>query len=512
MKTIHLAIIAILSLVIFSSSLAYAEQPLLDFYNNSHLVLVGKIISLSQVPTTSNPSRSPYQTRYDVQVEQYYKNPQVAKLITVYGYAKGIYFGQDPTFNVGDRVFLYLDQENGYYQIQPHSFAINNDCDARPMVPMPTLPFEPPPLSTPAHGRVFEFQSAEGTMSDTFGLGDKIHINFIAENDLPVIKYATLNFTIKTENNTKLIFNDTKQVTVPACNGNIPVSWDFVPKTSGTYLVNVSTSDSLSLGKQTVLFTEPSMGGSFDVRRNTSGTSLEKALYLSSPLTQLRSGIKAEDVKCADGLTLVIKSEDDFPACVKPDAAQKLMARGWAKEIVTTNQTSLSALKLYLSTNSTSIQSGQAIGIDVSLNNTSPQQLTLPVQDNWPINGLGSGGCSFLPIGITILDGYYTEQNMTDKKSLSFYFQPPCGPFNVFFKNFAFQSLSSKAIAECESTDSYVFSCPKMIEMRYNVAYSHVLENGDFQPFNSGVYTVVGGDEWGHVAIRHFTVTNSTGG
>ncbi|MDE1766793.1 MAG: hypothetical protein KGI27_11060 [Thaumarchaeota archaeon] len=230
------------------------------------------------------------------------------------------------------------------------------------------------------------------------------------------------------------------------------------------------------------------------------------------PLQQFKSGIKAEDVKCADGLTLVIKSEDDFPACVKPDAAQKLMARGWAKEIVTTNQTSLSALKLYLSTNSTSIQSGQAIGIDVSLNNTSPQQLTLPVQDNWPINGLGSGGCSFLPIGITILDGYYTEQNMTDKKSLSFYFQPPCGPFNASFKSFAFQSLGSRAITECESTDSYVFSCPKMIEMRYNVAYSHVLENGNFQPFNSGVYTVVGGDEWGHVAIRHFTVTNSTGG
>ncbi|MGI0088500.1 MAG: hypothetical protein ACREBI_11180 [Nitrosotalea sp.] len=179
---------------------------------------------------------------------------------------------------------------------------------------------------------------------------------------------------------------------------------------------------------------------------------------------------------------------------------------------VIANQTSLSALKLYLSTNSTSIQSGQAIGIDVSLNNTSLQQLTLPVQDNWQINGLGSGGCSFLPIGITILDGYYTEQNMTDKKSLSFYFQPPCAPFNVSFKSFVFQPISSKAIAECESTDSHVFSCPQMIEMRYNVAYSNVLENGDFHPFNSGVYTVVGGDEWGHVAVQHFTVTNSTGG
>ncbi len=330
LKILHFSIIAILLVVVFSSSLAYAEQPLLDFYNNSQLVLVGKVISLSQVPTTtSNPSQSPNQTRYDIQVEQYYKNPQAAKLITAYGYAKGIYFGQDPTFNVGDRVFLYLNQENVYYQIQSHSFALNNDCDARPMIPMPTLPFEPPPISAPAYGRVFDFQSAGGIHNDTFGLGDKIRINFVAENYLPVIKYATLNFTIKTENNTNLVFNDTKQITIPACNGNVPVSWDFVPKSSGTYFVNINTSSSVNLGRQPVLFTEPSLGSSFEVRENTSGISLAKTPYTHSPLKQFKSGILANDVKCIDGYTLIIKTEDGSPACVKPETAQKLVARGW---------------------------------------------------------------------------------------------------------------------------------------------------------------------------------------
>ena len=38
---------------------------------------------------------------------------------------------------------------------------------------------------------------------------------------------------------------------------------------------------------------------------------------------------------------MIIKSEDRTPACVKPDTAGILVERGWAKEFVTTNQTSL---------------------------------------------------------------------------------------------------------------------------------------------------------------------------
>ncbi len=48
------------------------------------------------------------------------------------------------------------------------------------------------------------------------------------------------------------------------------------------------------------------------------------------PLEQFKSGIKAEDVKCADGFTLVIKSDDGSPACVKLDSAYMLIKRGWA--------------------------------------------------------------------------------------------------------------------------------------------------------------------------------------
>jgi hypothetical protein len=50
---------------------------------------------------------------------------------------------------------------------------------------------------------------------------------------------------------------------------------------------------------------------------------------LESPLKQFKSGIAANDVKCKEGLQLVIKGNDDSPACVKLDTAQKLVERGW---------------------------------------------------------------------------------------------------------------------------------------------------------------------------------------
>ncbi|MDE1843661.1 MAG: hypothetical protein KGH95_08435, partial [Thaumarchaeota archaeon] len=50
---------------------------------------------------------------------------------------------------------------------------------------------------------------------------------------------------------------------------------------------------------------------------------------ISSPLKQFKSGIAANDVKCAQGLQLVIKAEDNSPDCIKPQTAQKLVERGW---------------------------------------------------------------------------------------------------------------------------------------------------------------------------------------
>src|SRR5574340_755597 len=305
MKTLQLAIIAILFSSMIGFGAAYAEQPLLKFYNNSDRVLVGKIISSSQVHAmTGDTTQYPNQTRYDIQVEQYYKDPQDFKLVTVYGYAKGIYFAHDPTFDVGDRVFLYLVKKNGFYQIQSPSFKLDNNCDARPMVPMLTLPFEGPSISGPVGGSPFDFVDSNGSKRLYYMIGEKIHINFVATNYLPMVKYTTLNFLIKTDNDTKLVFNDTKQIMLPACDGNVPVSWDFVPDNRGSYSVHANMSSSISMGGTTFLFTEPMMQDSFDVYTDFSSVKIEKSPYLLSPLKQFNSVHDPYSVVCISSLSL----------------------------------------------------------------------------------------------------------------------------------------------------------------------------------------------------------------
>lgn len=56
---------------------------------------------------------------------------------------------------------------------------------------------------------------------------------------------------------------------------------------------------------------------------------------IDSPLKQFKSGIKAEDVKCNDGLQLIIKAEHGSPACVRKETASALILRGWASQILT---------------------------------------------------------------------------------------------------------------------------------------------------------------------------------
>jgi len=65
---------------------------------------------------------------------------------------------------------------------------------------------------------------------------------------------------------------------------------------------------------------------------------------------------------------------------------------------------------------------------------------------------------------------------------------------------YVFQPLSDIALLESTSGN---FSD----EMRDNFWLSSF---NDGIIFERGTYTIVAGDEWGHLAIQHFTVTNTT--
>jgi hypothetical protein len=66
-----------------------------------------------------------------------------------------------------------------------------------------------------------------------------------------------------------------------------------------------------------------------DVNSDSSGPQMSIPKTIS-PLKQFKSGVKAEDVKCAPNLHLIIKAEDGSFACVSIETGKHLALRGWA--------------------------------------------------------------------------------------------------------------------------------------------------------------------------------------
>lgn len=128
--------------------------------------------------------------------------------------------------------------------------------------------------------------------------------------------------------------NPGDNITVTGPGSNI----DYMAASSGT--ANGTITFSYTVENQSGLNT-PSASNPVSVSKSFLFTILENAQMndthshpapmLASPLMQFKSGISASDVKCQQGLGLVIKADDNSPACVKPDTAAKLVAWGWAK-------------------------------------------------------------------------------------------------------------------------------------------------------------------------------------
>jgi len=277
-------------------------------------------------------------------------------------------------------------------------------------------------------------------------------------------------------------------------------------------------------------------------------------LHIDSPLKQFKTGVAAKDVTCKENLELILKTQDNSPICVKSDTAITLIKRGWAmsslknfgynpgrgpvsiepkqsgtnnntalpknmshivipplndtnpaKPIATSENNNSSPLQLFLSIDSEYENPAEPISIDIGLNNTGSIPLTLAKSDNWPRNDMGSGLCSHLPFGISILKGYYTEQNMSSAKSLVIYDIVPC-PAPTLVKSYTFEPSSSKATQECDT----LFSCPGPTDMKAHLVIPDFMYNGQHHSFDVGNYTLVGGDEWGHVVIQHFTEVYTT--
>ena len=166
-------------------------------------------------------------------------------------------------------------------------------------------------------------------------------------------------------------------------------------------------------------------------------------------------------------------------------------------------------LSLTLSLNSTTYHPGEQIPITIDEKNTLPVENNIHAANRWPVQGLNLGPCGRLnyPFGISILQGYYDEKSVVAITPLqlfdpnaSYYCPPILAAVSYDFKPW------SDIAAIYTGYDSEPWSINMATKVTSAGFWTGSRPNATFSNFTPGIYTVVGGDEWGALVILHFTI------
>jgi len=169
-------------------------------------------------------------------------------------------------------------------------------------------------------------------------------------------------------------------------------------------------------------------------------------------------------------------------------------------------------LSLTLSLNSTTYHPGEQVTVTIDEKNILATENKIHGADRWPVQGLNLGPCrTIFPFGISILQGYYdaisvgaiTPLQLFDPNAM--YHCPPILAGVYYY--FDFQPWSNIVTIYT----SYDHFTPFSINMTAKVVsagfWTGSRPNATFGNFTPGIYTVVGGDEWGALVILHFTIS-----
>ncbi len=205
--------------------------------------------------------------------------------------------------------------------------------------------------------------------------------------------------------------------------------------------------------------------------------------------------------------------------------------------IVSSN--TINGLNLTLTINSTAISQNGNLSIDLKLVNTLDSYINITAENNWPdIKGLelpytqpgqictGSGILAGA-IRLSLFKGYYTTGNISSANNPMALAAPftrenlpiPSCPTSLGFHyiplTYSFKPLSDEAILLVNKTNynergKNITTFNETIEYSMNaIGYTAPRSLGPAYNFTSGIYTLVGADEWNQTAIVHFNVTGA---
>lgn len=167
-------------------------------------------------------------------------------------------------------------------------------------------------------------------------------------------------------------------------------------------------------------------------------------------------------------------------------------------------------LQLTLSLNTTTVAAGQPFQVTVTEYNTLPTTNNVSVAASWAVSGLELGGCGSTPrpyqdpLGVAVFSGHYTAGNISQGKAIAIFPAMSCPAYVRNETGYLFQPQSDLA----QVLPNSVSASPGAISGSVTISRGYADESPSSAgtPFSPGVYTVVGGDEWGDLAFLYVTV------
>ena len=173
-------------------------------------------------------------------------------------------------------------------------------------------------------------------------------------------------------------------------------------------------------------------------------------------------------------------------------------------------------LSLSVSTNSTTYRPGQEVSTTIDIKNMRTETNDIVAGNDWPYDNLEIDQCDMgpwgfaYPYGIAIFQGSYFPSNFAAVTPLALYdynLLVPC-PSPIPAVSYDFQPMSDVATVSGSSTQFPTSTFAINIKLTETGYWSGSAPNVTKRNFEPGVYTIVGGDEWGALVVLHFTVTN----
>jgi DNA-binding transcriptional ArsR family regulator len=206
---------------------------------------------------------------------------------------------------------------------------------------------------------------------------------------------------------------------------------------------------------------------------------------------------------------------------------QQKQIQNLLNEIKIINSTAVDSpfsLQLRLTVNGTTFRPNQTVQVTARVFNPLGRMNNVSAEGDWP-SPFGSDACQYEPMAVQtmIFQGYYTDENISTARSIEmqWWYLATCisipGPY-FWLEPYLFAYNSSYLVFRPSSSVATLDSGGQVTVEENVTAYAMrsfrgitvdnvtIITHTSFS-LGQGVYTAAAGDQWGHLAIEHFTIS-----